>query len=287
MMMVEAKRVDESKNFWRVRFRDPSQFAEFRNVSEGWAKPLLESIAPGSEIVMGKTEAGNWFVQAVLIPKALYTEDGAREVAEAIQDEVERDKKYESRDPHKRDYRYVNGMGYEMREDIHEYILYDEELGAFRGATAWMTRDEAVRKNAGLRHQNEPMSWVLKSETKKSAPMAGTSGLQGIFYATIEYTIGGRPRKWEGVVTGDWFGEAQITSRDAFLDRVLAEYRDKGTVPKNFSIDPKYYDKDGKYYPHVEQITQDHFHQIKYRLRDEGTYVDWIALREEGIEELF
>lgn len=53
--------------FIHVRYRPPSQFETIRTPE--WAANVAASVAEGTKVRMGKTPAGNWFVQSVLVPR--------------------------------------------------------------------------------------------------------------------------------------------------------------------------------------------------------------------------
>lgn len=84
---VKAKDVDLMKNYWRVIFRPKEEFIEFR--TPDWAAHMADFHAPGTEVVMGLTKAGNWFVQSILVPEATYTKGEAVHISEFIQDKLE------------------------------------------------------------------------------------------------------------------------------------------------------------------------------------------------------
>lgn len=77
----------DRENFYGVRFRPPSQFEEYRTPL--WATHVADSISRNSEVVMGRTSAGNWLVQSVLITKAYHSKREAKQLAKRIVQEIE------------------------------------------------------------------------------------------------------------------------------------------------------------------------------------------------------
>lgn len=65
--MVSIKKVTAEDGFIHVRYRPPSQFERVR--TPGWAKDVAESVSSGALVRMGRTPAGNWLVQSILIKK--------------------------------------------------------------------------------------------------------------------------------------------------------------------------------------------------------------------------
>lgn len=62
-LTVEA--VEESDDYYHVRFSDPDEFEEIR--TPDWADDPAGSVVPGSEVRMGRSD-DDWLVQSVLIP---------------------------------------------------------------------------------------------------------------------------------------------------------------------------------------------------------------------------
>lgn len=69
--MVKVKKVtleDEGGTpMYHVRWRQPGNFERIR--TPGWAANVAESVSKGAKVRMGKTPAGNWLVQSVLLTK--------------------------------------------------------------------------------------------------------------------------------------------------------------------------------------------------------------------------
>lgn len=53
---------------YHVRWRYPGNFEQIRTPS--WAANIADSVSKGAKVRMGKTPAGNWYVQSVLLTKA-------------------------------------------------------------------------------------------------------------------------------------------------------------------------------------------------------------------------
>lgn len=66
--MVKIKKVTKEGEFYHIRYRQPSRFERIR--TPDWASRVARSVSKGAEVRMGRTEAGNWFVQGVLIERA-------------------------------------------------------------------------------------------------------------------------------------------------------------------------------------------------------------------------
>lgn len=90
MLMVSSPRsVEQTEEFYHVRFRDPDEFDTIR--TPDWAKSPAESIVEGSEVRTGHREANDdWVVQSVLVPiGAADSEDLASDLAEDIASKIE------------------------------------------------------------------------------------------------------------------------------------------------------------------------------------------------------
>lgn len=57
----------DSKNFYRVRQRPPKRFTRF--TMPAWGARVAGSHVKGAKVVTGRTRAGKWEIQSVLIPK--------------------------------------------------------------------------------------------------------------------------------------------------------------------------------------------------------------------------
>lgn len=81
--------VEETRDYFRVRQRPPSQFTQFRTPE--WATHVADSISQGSKIVMGRTTKGEWKIQSVIIRKRKgIGESKARALAKKIRCDIER-----------------------------------------------------------------------------------------------------------------------------------------------------------------------------------------------------
>lgn len=63
--MVTIKKTTTKDRFIHVRYRQPSQFTRVR--TPGWAARVAQSVSSGAKVRMGRTSAGTWLVQSVLI----------------------------------------------------------------------------------------------------------------------------------------------------------------------------------------------------------------------------
>ena len=96
---IRGSKADATANYYRVRFRDPESFSNFR-VPE-WASRAANTIGRkyydvrGSKITMGQDKQGSWSIQSVMIPRNDYVspEDALR-IANHIQDRLEREGKW-------------------------------------------------------------------------------------------------------------------------------------------------------------------------------------------------
>lgn len=86
--MVKIKKVTEEGDFIHVRFRQPGQFTMIR--TPAWAANVAESDSKGARVRMGRTDAGNWLVQSVLLrPQAVDGKSEAQSIAARIRKEIE------------------------------------------------------------------------------------------------------------------------------------------------------------------------------------------------------
>ena len=88
-MSASIKSVDESENYYHVRYRDPDDFDEIR--TPDWAENIANSVVDGGEVRTGDEHGNeNWTVQSVLVPVgAVVDEAEARDTADEILDEME------------------------------------------------------------------------------------------------------------------------------------------------------------------------------------------------------
>lgn len=86
--MVSVKKVTDEGDFIHVRFRPPSQFTRIR--TPGWASRVSRSVSKGSKVRMGRTDAGNWFVQGILIrPGHGKTKVDAKRLAKRAREKID------------------------------------------------------------------------------------------------------------------------------------------------------------------------------------------------------
>jgi hypothetical protein len=88
-MSASIKSVDESENYYHVRYRDPDDFDEIR--TPDWAENIANSVVDGGEVRTGDEHGNeNWTVQSVLVPVgAVVDEAEARDTADEILDKME------------------------------------------------------------------------------------------------------------------------------------------------------------------------------------------------------
>lgn len=80
--------VEESDNYYHVRYNDPEQFDTIR--TPDWAANAAQSVSEGSEVRTGKTEnTDDWEIESVLIPTEGMGEDGAKDQAQKIIEKLE------------------------------------------------------------------------------------------------------------------------------------------------------------------------------------------------------
>lgn len=86
--MVKVKKTEEYDDAYSVRFRHPGNFTRIR--TPGWAGDVAESVSKGAQVRMGKTDAGNWYVQSVRITKpGVGGKSHARDLARRIQQKID------------------------------------------------------------------------------------------------------------------------------------------------------------------------------------------------------
>lgn len=94
--MAKKRKPAREVNFWRFTFRPKSQFILFRQPD--WAENIVKSVLKSKtkkdlngQIIIGKTKANNWLIHAILIDKRIEDKQKAMEIANLIQDKVERE----------------------------------------------------------------------------------------------------------------------------------------------------------------------------------------------------
>lgn len=86
--MASAQTVEESDQYYHVRYRDPDDYSEIR--TPDWADNASDSVVEGSEVRTGKKEGSDdWEVQSVLIPREGHDRDEAEEQADEIVEKIE------------------------------------------------------------------------------------------------------------------------------------------------------------------------------------------------------
>lgn len=83
-----AQAVEESDDYYHVRFRDPDDYSDIR--TPDWAEEPAGSVAEGSEVRTGKEEdSDDWEVQSVLVPVEGHDRDDAEQKANEIVEKIE------------------------------------------------------------------------------------------------------------------------------------------------------------------------------------------------------
>ena len=96
---IRGSKADATSNYYRVRFRDPKDFTNFR--VPAWAARAAKTIGRkyydvrGSKVTMGQDMQGSWSVQSVMIPRHSHVSpEDALKIANHIQDRLEREGKW-------------------------------------------------------------------------------------------------------------------------------------------------------------------------------------------------
>ena len=89
MPQISAQGVDQSENYYHVRYRDPDEFDEIR--TPDWAANVANSVVEGGEVRTGDEHGNeNWTAQSVLVPiDAVADENEARDAADRIIEKME------------------------------------------------------------------------------------------------------------------------------------------------------------------------------------------------------
>ena len=76
--------MDQSENYYHVRYRDPDDFDEIR--TPDWAETVANSVVEDGEVRSGDEHGNeNWIVQSVLVPvDAVVDEAEARDTADEM-----------------------------------------------------------------------------------------------------------------------------------------------------------------------------------------------------------
>lgn len=88
--MVRIKKVtrEGEAGTYHVRYRQPGRFGKIRTPK--WASRVARSESKGASVRMGKTPAGNWLVQSILLtPKGIRDKNHAKSIAARIRREIE------------------------------------------------------------------------------------------------------------------------------------------------------------------------------------------------------
>lgn len=73
---------------YHVRFRQPSRFDRIR--TPAWARRVARDESKGAVVRMGRTPAGNWLVQSVILtPRGIQGKRHARRIARRIQRKID------------------------------------------------------------------------------------------------------------------------------------------------------------------------------------------------------
>ena len=95
---IVATKADPTRNFYRVRFRNPKRFRDGEYTTPKWATRAAQTIGTkyygvsGCKITMAKPKDGSWMIQSVLIPKGEKVDEKmALKIANHIQDRIEKE----------------------------------------------------------------------------------------------------------------------------------------------------------------------------------------------------
>ncbi|MFC7046512.1 hypothetical protein ACFQH6_14865 [Halobacteriaceae archaeon GCM10025711] len=84
----EIQTVEQSDDYYHVRFRDPDSFSTIR--TPDWAANAAGAVVDGSEVRMGKRADGDdWSVESVLLPVDGTDRDDVESQARRIVEKVE------------------------------------------------------------------------------------------------------------------------------------------------------------------------------------------------------
>lgn len=88
--VLRIKRVEETKQYYHVVFREPEKFKTER--TPDWAANVANSVATGAQVRVGPLKTSNkWRVQSVLIPNGSDRDRwAARRLARQIQEKIEK-----------------------------------------------------------------------------------------------------------------------------------------------------------------------------------------------------
>jgi len=87
MSIPKLKQIDEGDEYYHVRFRQPYRFDKVR--IPNWAERVAQSISKDSKVKMGRTKAGNWFPQTVMIARPYRNKSDARRLSRKIMKKLE------------------------------------------------------------------------------------------------------------------------------------------------------------------------------------------------------
>lgn len=87
--MVSVKKIARDGSYIHVRFRQPGQFDGHIRTPE-WASNVADDVSKGAKVRMGRTPAGTWLVQSVLIePTGVRDKNHASSLAAKIRRKIE------------------------------------------------------------------------------------------------------------------------------------------------------------------------------------------------------
>lgn len=87
--MASIKKVtrEGDRGTYHVRYRPPSQFDTIRTPK--WASEVADSVSKGAQVRMGKTPAGTWLIQSILLtPRGVRDKNHARSLASRIRRKI-------------------------------------------------------------------------------------------------------------------------------------------------------------------------------------------------------
>lgn len=84
----KIKRVDEKKNYYHIRFREPSLFSSIR--IPAWASVVANSVSKGAKVKTGTLKTTKrWKIQSIMIKKKGHNKISARRLARKIVKKIE------------------------------------------------------------------------------------------------------------------------------------------------------------------------------------------------------
>lgn len=166
---------DPTRNFFRVRFRNPKLFVGGKYSTPQWGQKAAMTIGTkyygvkGCKITMAQPVGGRWMIQNVLIPKnggVEMTEELALRIANHIQDRIEREGQWTAvmcRDNETKRYiSKINGRHIERDERGRFAPHAAEEFGAENESYVCLENGKTYRLKKRMA-SHRPMGWMNES----------------------------------------------------------------------------------------------------------------------------